>query len=293
MRYLFALIALHFIVAAAAQPADTLFQPRDLTAEMVFSRSVEGPAAGPDGIIYLVNFGRKGTIGQIDQYGRASLFVELPSGSTGNGIRFSSYGDMFIADYTGHNILTIKKGQKRVATFAHEPRMNQPNDIAISKRNILFASDPCWKDSTGNLWRIDTSGKVTLLESNMGTTNGVEVSPNNRYLYVNESIQRRIWRYDLDKDGNVSNKTLFFSFPDFGMDGMRCDAKGNLYVTRHGKGTVVVLSPKGKIVREIRMKGKLPSNIAFGGSDGKTCFVTMQDRGCVEVFRNDIKGREY
>lgn len=293
MRYLFALIALHFIVAAAAQPADTLFQPRDLTAEMVFSRSVEGPAAGPDGIIYLVNFGRKGTIGQIDQYGRASLFVELPSGSTGNGIRFSSYGDMFIADYTGHNILTIKKGQKRVATFAHEPRMNQPNDIAISKRNILFASDPCWKDSTGNLWRIDTSGKVTLLESNMGTTNGVEVSPNNRYLYVNESIQRRIWRYDLDRDGNVSNKTLFFSFPDFGMDGMRCDAKGNLYVTRHGKGTVVVLSPKGKIVREIRMKGKLPSNIAFGGSDGKTCFVTMQDRGCVEVFRNDIKGREY
>jgi sugar lactone lactonase YvrE len=293
MRYLFALIALHFIVAAAAQPADTLFQPRDLTAEMVFSRSVEGPAAGPDGIIYLVNFGRKGTIGQIDQYGRASLFVELPSGSTGNGIRFSSYGDMFIADYTGHNILTIKKGQKRVATFAHEPRMNQPNDIAISKRNILFASDPCWKDSTGSLWKIDTSGKVTLLESNMGTTNGVEVSPNNRYLYVNESIQRRIWRYDLDRDGNVSNKTLFFSFPDFGMDGMRCDAKGNLYVTRHGKGTVVVLSPKGKIVREIRMKGKLPSNIAFGGSDGKTCFVTMQDRGCVEVFRNDIKGREY
>lgn len=293
MRYLFALIALHFFVAAAAQPADTLFQPRDLTAEMVFSRSVEGPAAGPYGIIYLVNFGRKGTIGQIDQHGRASLFVELPSGSTGNGIRFSSYGDMFIADYTGHNILTIKKGQKRVATFAHEPRMNQPNDIAISKRNILFASDPCWKDSTGNLWRIDTSGKVTLLESNMGTTNGVEVSPNNRYLYVNESIQRRIWRYDLDRDGNVSNKTLFFSFPDFGMDGMRCDAKGNLYVTRHGKGTVVVLSPKGKIVREIRMKGKLPSNIAFGGSDGKTCFVTMQDRGCVEVFRNDIKGREY
>ena len=293
MRYLFALIALHFIVAAVAQPADTLFQPRDLTAEMVFSRSVEGPAAGPDGIIYLVNFGRKGTIGQIDQHGRASLFVELPSGSTGNGIRFSSYGDMFIADYTGHNILTRKRGQKRVATFAHEPRMNQPNDIAISKRNILFASDPCWKDSTGNLWRIDTSGKVTLLESNMGTTNGVEVSPNNRYLYVNESIQRRIWRYDLDRDGNVSNKTLFFSFPDFGMDGMRCDAKGNLYVTRHGKGTVVVLSPKGKIVREIRMKGKLPSNIAFGGSDGKTCFVTMQDRGCVEVFRNDIKGREY
>jgi gluconolactonase len=171
--------------------------------------------------------------------------------------------------------------------------MNQPNDIAITSTDIIFASDPCWKDSTGNLWRVSPTSELTLMEAKMGTTNGVEVSPQNKFLYVNESIQRRIWRYNLDRQGNISNKTLFYTFPDFGMDGMRCDQKGNLYVTRHGKGTVVVLSPKGKLLREITMKGKLPSNIAFGGNDGKTCYVTLQDRGCVEVFRGEFAGREY
>ncbi len=293
MRRLLAVTALLVATNAIAQTSDSLYHPKDLTAEMVFSKSIEGPAAGPDGILYLVNYQRKGTIGQIDQQGVPSLFVTLPEGSTGNGIRFNRNGDMLIADYTGHNILTIKKGSRQVGVFAHNPTMNQPNDIAITSTDILFASDPCWKDSTGNLWRVSPKGELTLLESKMGTTNGVEVSPKNKFLYVNESIQRRIWRYDLDRQGNISNKTLFYTFPDFGMDGMRCDEKGNLYVTRHGKGTVVVLSPKGKLLREITMKGKLPSNIAFGGNDGKTCYVTLQDRGCVEVFRGEFAGREY
>lgn len=293
MQILLLLAALLTSTTAIAQKSESPYQPKDLTAEMVFSKSIEGPAQGPDGILYLVNFERKGTIGQIDKQGTPSLFVNLPEGSTGNGIRFNRKGNMFIADYTGHNILVIQKGSKEVKVFAHEPKMNQPNDVAITSSGILFASDPNWKDNTGNLWRISPKGEVTLLEANMGTTNGVEVSPGNKYLYVNESIQRRIWRYNIDKQGNISNKTLFYTFDDFGMDGMRCDVKGNLYVTRHGKGTVVILSPKGELIREVTMKGKLPSNIAFGGKDGKTCYITLQDRGCVEVFRSEVPGREY
>jgi gluconolactonase len=293
MQKILLLAALLTASTAIAQKSDSLYHPKDLTAEMAFSKSIEGPAQGPNGILYLVNFERKGTIGQIDRQGTPSLFVNLPEGSTGNGIRFNRKGDMLIADYTGHNILIIKKGSKEVKVFAHEPKMNQPNDVAITSSDILFASDPSWKDNTGNLWRISPKGEVTLLEANMGTTNGVEVSPNNRHLYVNESIQRRIWRYNLDKQGNISTKTLFYTFSDFGMDGMRCDRKGNLYVTRHGKGTVVILSPKGKLIREVTLKGKLPSNIAFGGKDGKTCYITLQDRGCVEVFRSEVAGRQY
>lgn len=293
MRSLLLLSSLLATITAIAQKNDSPYQPKDLTAEMSFTKSIEGPASGPDGIIYLVNIERKGTIGQIDKQGNPSLFVNLPEGSTGNGIRFNRKGDMFIADYTGHNILTIKKGSKEATVFAHEPRMNQPNDVAITSSGILFASDPNWKENTGNLWRISPKGEVTLLEANMGTTNGIEVSPNNQHLYVNESIQRSIWRYDIDKKGNISNKTLFYTFPDFGMDGMRCDKKGNLYVTRHGKGTVAILSPKGELIREVTMKGKLPSNIAFGGEDGKTCYVPLQDRGCVEIFRSEVAGREH
>ena len=127
----------------------------------------------------------------------------------------------------------------------------------------------------------------------MGTTNGIEVSPDNKTLYVNESVQRNVWAFDLDSSGNISNKRLFHKFEDFGMDGMRCDVDGNLYITRHGKGTVVKLSYEGKLLKEIKMKGKKPSNIAFGGKDGKTAFVTLQDRGYIESFRVEIPGRSF
>ena len=94
-------------------------------------------------------------------------------------------------------------------------------------------------------------------------------------------------------EGNISNKRLFHQFVDFGMDGMRCDVEGNLYITRYGKGTVAKLSPEGKLLLEVQMKGKKPSNIAFGGKDGKTAYVTLQDRGYIETFRVEKAGRSF
>ena len=223
----------------------------------------------------------------------ASVFIELPNGSVGNGIRFSSKGDMFIADYTNHNVLRVDMSTKQLSVFAHEPLMNQPNDVAIDSKDRIYASDPNWKAGTGQIWRIDLNGKATLLEDSMGTTNGIEVSPDEKSLYVNESVQRKVWAYDLSAEGQVSNKRLIFEFPDFGMDGMRCDADGNLYITRYGKGTVVKLAPSGKIIQEITLTGKNASNIAFGGKDGCTAYVTIQDQGNVETFRVDKPGREW
>jgi len=162
--------------------------------------------------------------------------------------------------------------------------MNQPNDLTISRvSGIIYASDPAWKDSTGMLWMITKDRKVTLLEKNMGTTNGVEVSPDGKFLYVNESIQRNVWVYDILPDGTITGKRLFYKFDDFGMDGMRCDPAGNLYITRHGKGTVVKLSPSGTITAEYLLKGKLPTNITFS-NDYKKAYVTLADRGCFEVI---------
>jgi len=240
-----------------------------------------------------VNFLRQGTIGKVYPSGKVDLFVELGNGSIGNGIRFNRGGDMFVADYTNHNVLKIGTTNKIIQVFAHDSTMNQPNDLAIMDNGILFASDPNWGNSSGRLWRIDTDGSTVLLEANMGTTNGLEVSPDNKILYVNESVQRRIWAYQLNEAGAISDKKLFYSFEDFGMDGMRCDVEGNLYVTRHGKGTVVILSPQGNLIQEVQLKGKKPSNIAFGGGDGRTCYVTLQDRGRVEAFRTAHAGRSW
>ena len=270
-----------------------LYQSREFTKPSGFPSGIEGPAVDANGILYAVNFEKPGTIGQVDPQGTASLFVNLPEGSIGNGIRFNSKGDMFIADYTKHNILEVDMDTKEISVFAHNEDMNQPNDIAIMDNDILFASDPDWKNSKGQIWRIDTGGKITLLEGDMGTTNGIEVSPDNKILYVNESVQRNVWAYDLSPMGEISNKRLLIKFEDFGMDGMRTDIKGNLYITRHGKGTVVKVSPEGKILKEIELKGKTPSNIAFGGNNGTTAFITLQDNGNIESFDTEHPGREF
>ena len=127
----------------------------------------------------------------------------------------------------------------------------------------------------------------------MGTTNGIEVSPDEKKLYVNESVQRKVWAYDLSDSGTIKNKRLLIEFPDFGMDGMRCDVDGNLYITRYGKGVVAKVSPKGELLKEIILLGKNPSNIAFGGSDGRTAYVTLQDHGNIETFRVEAPGREW
>ena len=264
----------------------------DFTKEHLFTTGIEGPAVDSDGNLYAVNFENEGTIGIVNAKAEVSLFLTLPNGSVGNGIRFDKDGNMYIADYVNHNVLFVPKGSIEVSVYAHHPELNQPNDIAIAPNGTLYASDPNWAASTGKLWKVTTGG-FELMEAEMGTTNGIEVSPDGKLLYVNESVQRNIWVYDIDDNGDLHEKRQFFQFEDFGMDGMRCDNQGNLYVCRYDAGKVVVFSPEGKIIREIVLKGKKPTNIAFGGKDWSQCFVTLQDRGCFETFMAVNPGRDH
>ena len=279
--------------ADVAVDEEAIFTAKEFTKDSLFTSGIEGPAADLQGTIYAVNFQKQGTIGQVDPQGKASLFITLPEGSIGNGIRLNGTGQMFVADYKQHNVLKIDIQSKTIDTYAHNPQMNQPNDLAIHSNGTLFASDPNWGASTGQIWRIDTDGSTHLLASNMGTTNGIEINPEENKLYVNTSVQREVWQYDLSPDGQISNRQLLHQFTDFGMDGMRCDIKGHLYITRHGKGTVAILSPAGQLIREVTMPGTKPSNITFGGQDGRTCYVTLQDRGIIASFRSDLPGREW
>lgn len=271
-----------------------LFEVSHFTEPGSFTSGAEGPAVDTKGNLYAVNFDYQSTIGKVTPNGEGSVFLELSDGSIANGIRFNSRGEMFLADYVNHNVLMVDMVSKEISVSAHEPRMNQPNDLAIGANDILYASDPNWGESTGQLWRIDTDGTTTLLEENMGTTNGVEVSTDEAKLYVGESVQQRVWQYDLSEDGEISNKRLLIEFSDFGLDGIRCDRNGNLYITRHGKGTVLIVSPEGEIIREIEMAdGKSVTNLAFGGPDGKTVYCTVADVGNIQTFRTDTAGRSW
>jgi gluconolactonase len=258
-----------------------------------FTEGIEGPVCDAAGNLYAVNFARQGTIGKVTPDGTAQIFLSLPNGSVGSGIRFSRAGDMFIADAVKHNILAVDMQTRGVRIYAHDERLNQPNDLAIAADDTLYASDPCWRDSTGQLWRVGSNQRFELLEAHMGTTNGIEVDCTRHILYVNETVQRHIWAYDIGAGGMICNKRLLITFEDYLLDGMRCDIAGNVYVTRYGKGVIAKISPAGELLAEIALHGADCSNITFGGPDGCTCYVTLADQGNIECFRSDLPGQSW
>ncbi|TDU70597.1 sugar lactone lactonase YvrE [Prosthecobacter fusiformis] len=270
-----------------------LYVANALTNEGLFTDGIEGPACDEQGNIFCVKFGGEHTLGKTTPDGCAELFLDLPAGSKANGIRFGPDGLMYVADYTGHNILRINPETKETEVFAHEAEMSQPNDLAITIEGHLYASDPNWGEGTGRVWRIDRQGKVTCVVEGMGTTNGIDVSPDGETLYVNESDQRKVWAFTIGSEGELMDKRLIKEFPAQGMDGMRVDVKGNLYITRHGKGTVVKLSPQGEVMQEIKLPGSKPSNLCFGGKDGRTVYVTEMEHGQIVQFRVDQPGLEW
>lgn len=227
-----------------------------------FTSGIEGPAFLVDDL-YVVNYKSEGTIGVISPNRTTRIYISLPNGSVGNSIVFDKQGSMFIADYKNHNILICKKGQKEASVYVHSKEFNQPNDICLSTSGNFYASDPNWSASTGKLWLVDKDKNVVLIDSSMGTTNGIALSPKEKYLYVNESVQRVVWKYTLAKNGRAVSRQLFYRFNDYGMDGMKTDDEGNLYIARYGAGNIAVLNPKGKLLAEIPCKREISYKYSF------------------------------
>jgi sugar lactone lactonase YvrE len=280
--------------AEAASPGS-----RQLTPPGEYTFGIEGPAADRAGNVYVVNFQRQGTIGIVMAEQSASqLFLSLPEGSIGNSIRFDSQGRMFVADYKKHNIFVMEKPGGELRTYFHADEFNQPNDMAVAPDGTIYASDPSWKQRSGQVWRVvrgpqgNGIGERMTADRVMSTTNGIDLSPDGKTLYVGESDTREIWAYRLDGARLVAPR-LVRRFSDYGIDGIRTDIDGRLYVARILKGAIAVLSADGKIQREIPLTAKEPTNLAFGGSDGRTVFVTQRQGGFLETFRVARPGREF
>ena len=288
------------VLATPLLAAETkLFESVQVTPSGEYTHGIEGPAADLDGNLFVVNFGKPGTIGRLPAGAAASeAFTELPEGSVGNAIRFDRNGTMFIADYKKHNIFAIPKGGTEPAVWFHSDEMNQPNDITIARDGTIYASDPNWKGREGHIWRIAKAadgvvqGQIMSAPRPMGTTNGIDLSPDGKTLYVGESSNGQVWSYAIRGTELIDAKLVKTFQPD-SIDGLRTDVTGRLYVARILKGTIALIKPSGAVEREIALKAKEPTNLAFGGSDGKTVFVTQRQGGFIESFRTDQQGREH
>jgi sugar lactone lactonase YvrE len=292
-------LAVAWIAVSAAVAQEVKFQSRQITPSGEYTFGIEGPAVDQQGNLYVVNFGKPGTIGKLSAgASQSELFATLPEGSIGNAIRFDRQGRMFVADYKKHNIFVVSPDGKDVETYFHSDDFNQPNDMTIANDGTIYASDPHWKQHDGQIWRISKSaggnvvGEKMTADRRMSTTNGIDLSPDGKTLYVGESDTREIWSYRIDGTRLLAPR-LLQRFDDFDIDGLRTDTEGNLLVARILKGTVVMLTADGKLKREIKLNAKEPTNLAFGGHDGKTVFVTQRQGGFIESFRADRLGREY
>jgi signal peptidase len=290
------------VLAAALVPAaaqNGLFESRQLTPAREYTFGIEGPAVDASGTLYVVNHLRQGTIGKVAPGKTGSeTFAKLPDGSIGNALRFDREGRMYVADYELHNVFVFEPGQNQPKVYFHSDHFNQPNDLTVAADGTLYASDPDWKHKVGQVWRIDRGpdmqgiGAVMSSRRKMSTTNGIDLSPDGKTLYVGESDTREIWAYHPDGI-KLLDERLVIRFPDFSIDGLRTDVEGRIYVARILKGTIAILSPEGKLQREVRLKAKEPTNLAFGGPDGRTVFVTQRQGGFVETFRVERPGREF
>ena len=290
-------LSLAWLMASPGFAQQPPFQSQPLTPAGEYTFGIEGPAVDGKGNLYVVNFGKQGTIGRLPAgASQSELFATLPEGSIGNAIRFDRDGRMFVADYKKHNIFLIG-ADGTVETYFHSDDFNQPNDMTIAADGTIYASDPHWKHHDGQVWRIakaadgSVQGEKMLADRAMSTTNGIDLSPDGKTLYVGESDTREIWSYRIDGARLLAPK-LVKKFDDFSIDGIRTDTSGRLFVARILKGTIAVLSPAGALEREIRLGAKEPTNLAFGGADGKTIFVTQRQGGLIESFRTDRAGRE-
>jgi signal peptidase len=306
-----------FVAATFGSSAQS--QQNEIATEVGFS-GIEGPAVDTDGALYFVHYVQKkksdprmGKISRLMPGAKKSeLYAAFTEGSVGNGIRFDKDRRMYVADYKNHNVLVFEHGRTKADVYfptrdakKDAPKFNQPNDLAIDNGGTLYASDPVRTATikTGQIWRITRGadgkghGEVMTATRTMGVTNGIDLSPDGKTLYVGESTTGQIWAYRIDGNNLVSltGQEPMATLAGGEVDGMRTDASGRIYVTQNGAGRIAILTPFSKDAPKIIPTLKsAPSNLTFGGPDGKTVFVTQAGGGgFIEKFRVDVPGREF
>jgi sugar lactone lactonase YvrE len=288
-----------FFAGRSNAAEDTLFVSKRITPPGEYTPGIEGPAVDASGNLYVVNFQQSGTIGRLAAgASQSDLFASLPAGSIGNGIRFDRQGRMYVADFRKHTVWVIASGETTPQVYFHSDRFNQPNDLAIAADGTLYASDPRFASPAGGqIWRItrrpDGKGQGEVMSSTrrLGVTNGIDLSPDGATLYVSESNSRQVWAYRLD-GSKLLDPRLVRDFADFEVDGLRTDVDGRIYLARLSAGKIAIIGADGSLQREVPLSAKQPTNLTFGGPDGRTVFVTQKEGRFIEAFRVDRPGRE-
>ncbi len=310
-------------------PAINEIVPLDAKIEQMASgfKWTEGPIWTRDGYLLFAEI-PSNTIRKLGTDGQVSIFMQ-PSGYSGtepyhgpepgsNGMTLDHKGRLTVAGHAGRNIWRLESldphGTKTVLADSYQgKRLNSPNDLVYRSDGSLYFTDPPYGLRTQNekdpaielqmngVYRIPAAesqkagaepnrAQLQLLIRDLPRPNGIAFSPDEKYLYVDNTAPKKIWmRYPVNKDGSLGAGEVFFdatSDTRLGSpDGMKVDQKGNLYST--GPGGIWIFSPAGKHLGTIDLPGST-ANMNWGGADGKTLYIT--ESGNILRIRLNIQG---
>jgi gluconolactonase len=208
-----------------------------------------------------------------------------------NGLTLDKNGRLTINEHGNRRVIRVERdGTVTILADKYQgKRLNSPNDLVYRSDGTLFFTDPpfglpkFYNDPRKELPYSGVfavhKGQLKLLTTDLKGPNGIAFSPDEKHLYVGnwDAEKKVVMRYDVDAEGNLANGNLFFDMTsapgEDAIDGIKVDQEGNLYVS--GPGGLWIISSAGKHLGTI-VAPKHPHNLAWGGDDGRTLYMTAQ-----------------
>ena len=220
--------------------------------------------------------------------GNGVTLVQEPT-NEGNGQTRDPQGRLIVCERAGRRVTRMEHdGSVTVMASRYRGlRLNKPNDVVAKSDGSIYFTDPGAPDpdldlDIAGVYRISPDrGALTLLVRDFVFPNGLAFAPDESVLYIIDTQRRQIRAFDLHPNGMLALGTdrVFFQFPKSEIsglaDGMKVDVEGNVYST--GPGGVWILDPNGKHLGTISTGAKFHTNLAWGGDDWKTLFITTHE----------------
>jgi gluconolactonase len=239
----------------------------------------EGPTADAAGHVYFTDQPNN-RIHRYSNDGILTTFLE-PAGRS-NGLCFDPQGFLWACADENNELWRIDPatGEHQVMASGFEnKRFNGPNDVWVHPNGGVYFTDPFfmrpyWNrgpaEQPGNqVFHLAPDGKtLRRVTTDHALTNGVVGSPDGKTLYVSDPGKNKVFAYNIQPDGTLTNPRVFC---EGNSDGLTLDAAGNLYLT--GKG-ITIVGPDGAVITTVDIPEPWTANVCFGGADRKTLFIT-------------------
>jgi gluconolactonase len=245
---------------------------------------LEGPCFDRSGNLYVVDI-PWGRIFRISPDGEWSVFIEYDGWP--NGLKFHRDGRLFVADYR-RGILSIDPATRAITPVAGHWRsegLKGVNDLSFADNGDLWFTDQGqtgMTDPTGRVFCLRASGELVCLSDRVPSPNGIVQNRGNTAVLV-ATRENAVWHFPVHADGTTSKVRVFVQLSGGGgPDGLAMDEDDGLAVCHAGLGSVWLFSPLGEPLLRLRScRGASTTNLAFGGPDRRTLYITEAESGAI------------